>query len=90
MIWRLIILPGAERDFNKIPDPDAQRIKDELYAPADEPHPQSHVKKLKGHQSTPVYSLRVGQYRVILVIEGNTMVITVIEVGNRSKIYRKY
>jgi len=27
MIWRLTILPGAERDFNKIPDPDAQRNK---------------------------------------------------------------
>ncbi|WP_298667660.1 type II toxin-antitoxin system RelE/ParE family toxin [uncultured Methanofollis sp.] len=90
MIWRLIILPGAEREFDKIPDPDAQRIKDELYALADEPHPQSHVKKLKGHQSSPVYSLRVGQYRVILSIDGDIMVIFVIEIGNRSKIYRKY
>ena len=90
MIWRLIILPGAERDFNQIPDPDAQRIKEELYALADEPYPQSHVKKLKGHESSPLYSLRVGHYRVILAIEGNTMVIAVIEVGNRSNVYRKY
>ena len=90
MIWRLIILPGAERDFNQIPDPDAQRIKEELYALADEPYPRSHVKKLKGHESSPLYSLRVGHYRVILTIEGNTMVIAVIEVGNRSNGYRKY
>jgi mRNA interferase RelE/StbE len=90
MIWRLIILPGAERDFTRIPDPDAQRIKEELYALADEPYPRSHVKKLRGHQSSPVYSLRVGQYRVILIIEDNTMVIAVIEIGNRSTVYRKY
>lgn len=90
MIWRLFILPGAERDFSKIPDADARRIKDELYALADEPYPLSHVKKLKGHQSSPVYSFRVGQYRIILAIEGDRMVITVIELGNRSTIYRKY
>lgn len=30
MNWRGIILPGAERDFNRIPDPAARRIKDEL------------------------------------------------------------
>ncbi|QYZ78110.1 type II toxin-antitoxin system RelE/ParE family toxin [Methanofollis formosanus] len=90
MIWRLIILPGAERDFNRIPDPDARQIKEELYALADEPYPRSHVKKLRGHQSSPVYSLRVGHYRVILIIEDNTMVIAVIEIGNRSTVYRKY
>ena len=90
MIWRLFILPGAERDFNQIPDTDAQRIKDELYALADEPYPRSHVRKLKGHQSSPLYSLRVGRYRVILAIEDNVMVITVIEIGKRSNVYRKY
>ncbi len=90
MIWRLIILPGAERAFKQIPDADARRIRDELYALADEPYPLSHVKKLKGHQSSPMYSLRVGQYRIILAIEGDTMVIIVIEIGNRSVIYRKY
>jgi len=90
MIWRLIILPGAEGAFKQIPDADARRIRDELYALADEPYLLSHVKKLKGHQSSPVYSLRVGQYRIILAIEGDTMVIIVIEIGNRSAIYRKY
>lgn len=90
MIWRLILMPAAERDLNKIPDPDAKRIKEELYAPADEPYPRFHVKKLKGHQNSPLHSLRVGQYRIILAIEDNVVVITVIEIGNRSKIYRKY
>ncbi|CCJ37507.1 plasmid stabilization system protein [Methanoculleus bourgensis MS2] len=90
MIWRLIITPTAERDIDRIPDPDAKRIKEELYALADEPYPRFYVKKLKGHPKSPLYSLRVGQYRVILAIENNVMVITVIEVGNRSNVYRKY
>ncbi|WOX55371.1 MULTISPECIES: type II toxin-antitoxin system RelE family toxin [unclassified Methanoculleus] len=90
MTWRLLLMPGAERKLNQIPDPDAQRIKDELYALADEPFPRLYAKKLKGHQNSPLYSFRVGQYRIILVFENNVMIITVIDIGNRSKVYRKY
>ena len=90
MIWRLLITAGAERDLNNIPEPDRKRIKDELYALADEPHPKSYVKKMKGHSRSPLYSFRVGQYRAILTIEGNTMIITLVEVGNQSKVYRRY
>ena len=89
MIWRLLITAGAERDLNKIPETDSKRIKEELYALADEPHPKSYVKKIKGHSRSPLYSFRVGRYRAILIIEGNTMIITLVEVGNRSKVYRK-
>jgi mRNA interferase RelE/StbE len=90
MTWQLVITPGAERDFKQLPKADEQRIKDDLYALAAEPYPLSHVKKLKGHPSTPLYSLRVGQYRVILAIEDGMMVIFVIEIGDRSTVYRKY
>ena len=90
MIWRLHLLPEAERKLNKLPDLDAQRIKDELDALADEPYPRLYAKKLKGHPNSPLYSFRVGQYRIILVFEANVMVIAVIDVGNRSNVYRKY
>ncbi len=83
-------MPVAERVLNKIPDPDAQRIKEELYALADEPYPRLYAKKLKGHQNSPLYSFRVGDYRIILVFKDSVMVIAVIDVGNRSKVYRKY
>lgn len=90
MIWRLVISPGTERDFKKLAKPDQQQIKDELYALADEPYPRSHVKKLKGQRDIPLYSLRAGRYRIIMAIEDDVMVIFVIEVGDRSTIYRKY
>ncbi|MBI2126395.1 MAG: type II toxin-antitoxin system RelE/ParE family toxin [Thaumarchaeota archaeon] len=47
--------------------------------------PFSFLKKL---QSVPLYSLRVGNYRVILSIERNNLVI--LDVGHRNKIYLKY
>lgn len=90
MIWRLLITAGAERDLNNIPESDRKRIKEEFYALADEANPKSYVKKMKGHSRSPLYSFRVGQYRAVLTIEGNTMIITLVEVGNRSKVYRKY
>jgi mRNA interferase RelE/StbE len=36
-----------------------------------------------------LYSIRVGDYRVIMTIEMGKMVILVIDVGHRSRIYRK-
>ena len=90
MAWQLLLMPRAERKLDKIPDSDAKRIKDELCALADEPYPRLYAKKLKGHQNSPLHSFRVGQYRVILVFEDNVMIITVIDIGNRSKVYRKY
>jgi len=90
MIWQLIISPGAERDFNTHPKPEKQRIKDDLYARADKIQPRRDLKKLKGNRDLPIYSLSVGQYRVILSLNNDVMVIFVIEMGKRSSIYRKY
>jgi mRNA interferase RelE/StbE len=90
MIWDVAFTSKAKHDLRRLPKAEAQRITDEVTSLANEPYPLHHVKKLKGHQSNPVYSLRVGEYRVILTIEDNLMIITVIEVGNRRTVYRKY
>ena len=52
--------------------------------------PYEHVKKLKTSAKMPLYSLRVGEYRVIMVIKDSVIIIQVVEVGNWSKIYRNY
>ena len=48
--------------------------------------PYAHVKKLVGN---PYFSLRTGDYRVILDIKENKLIIFVIEVGHRKNIYQK-
>ena len=90
MIWRVFFTPKAERDLKRLSMPDEQRIKDELTALAEELYPRTHVKKLKGHQSIPIYSHRIGRFRIILTIEDDVMVIFVIEIGDRSTVSRKY
>jgi len=47
--------------------------------------PYPHVKKLIGG---PYFRLRVGEYRVILDIKKNKLMIFIIEVGHRRKVYK--
>ena len=49
--------------------------------------PYRYVKKLR---KLPLHRLRVGQYRVIISIKNKKTIILVLEVGHRSKIYKKY
>jgi len=48
--------------------------------------PESHITKLVGDIG---YKLRVGDYRVILDIEKGKLLILVIKIGHRKKIYKK-
>ena len=47
--------------------------------------PFLYVKRLTGIN---LYSLRIGDYRVIISLEKNNMF--VLDIGHRSKVYRKY
>ena len=47
--------------------------------------PYSHVKKLVGSK---YFRLRVGDYRVIMDIIDNKLIIHIVEVGHRKKVYK--
>ena len=78
----------ATKDMNKLPADIKTKIFNAIGKIKEDPY--SHVKKLKMSAKTPLYSLRVGEYRVIMVIKDQLLIIQVIEVSNRSKIYRNY
>ena len=48
--------------------------------------PESYIEKLIGD---PGYKLRVGDYRVIMDIDNNDLLVLVIKVGHRRNIYKK-
>lgn len=78
----------AIKDMNKLPS----EVKTKIFSAVSKikEDPYEHVKKLKTSAKTPLYSLRVGEYRVIMAIKNPVLIIQVVEVGNRSKIYRNY
>ena len=43
---------------------------------------------VKRKQGTPYFILRIGEYRAILNIKNNALIIIVLEIGPRGKIYK--
>jgi len=79
---------NAIKDLNKLSPEVKKRIFDKIREIKEDPY--SYVKKLKMSAKSPMYSLRVGDYRVIMVIKDPLLIIQVVQVGNRSNIYRNY
>ena len=73
----------AEKQFYKLDRSVQARIISTLERIRIRPYP--HVKKLVG---SPYFRLRVGEYRVILDIKEDKLIIFVIELGHRRNIYK--
>jgi len=86
MTYTVTYTNRARRDLKRLPPETARRIIRAVAGLREDPYPQ--VRKLAGFSRTPVYRLRVGEYRVVLTIEDERLLILVLEAGHRSGIYR--
>lgn len=85
MVWQIKWSKTAEKQLSRIDNKNAQKIVTRLEEITGDPF--AYTEKLVGFD---LRKLRVGDYRVILGIEGQKMIIFVVEVGHRSKIYKNY
>ena len=83
MIYDITFSDFADRQLSKLPLNTQDRIISTIKRCRIRPY--SHVKKLVGSK---YFRLRVGDYRVILDIINNQLIIQVIEVGHRKNIYK--
>ena len=81
MTYRVVITATARHNLKSIPRPIALRIGEELAALAGEADPKRHLNKLNGSDNPAFYSLRVGDYRTILSVIDDLLVIHVVAVG---------
>lgn len=88
MRYKVNYTSKAKRDLKKLPLDIAKNIILSINGIKDEPY--SYVKKIKGAKRHPLFTHRVGEYRVILDIHDDRLLIIVIETEHRSKIYQKY
>ena len=82
-MFEILFSETSEKQFEKL-----ERLAQERILHALERiqiRPESYVKRLVGSQS---YRLRVGDYRIILDIVHDKLLIMVIEIGHRSTIYK--
>ncbi|GAA6617896.1 type II toxin-antitoxin system RelE family toxin [Scytonema sp. NUACC26] len=84
MSYQIKFSKSAIKQLNKLPIDIKERIDSKILDLAIEPRPNG-VKKLQDENS---YRIRVGDYRVIYEIEDNFLLVTVIRVGHRSKVYK--
>ena len=86
MKYRIEFKKSAANVLKKLPKPDRRRIRDKINSFTDSlPDPAN--TKMKG--DNPFHRVRVGDYRIIYEIHGNTMIVVVLKIGHRKEVYRR-
>ena len=82
LMYELLYSDQADKQINKL----SKEVKERIFAVLERCRirPHSLAKKLVGN---PYYSIRSGDYRIIIDIINNELRILVIEVGHRKNIY---
>ena len=92
MKYTVIYTDHAEKDLRKLPRDVQLRILDSMDAFSKNPSihiclPTRQMKKLKGSHNVPLFSYRIGNYRVIFQLVHEKLVVMVLKIGNRRDIY---
>ncbi len=89
MAWKVEIDRAAVRDLDKLDQQSALRILALLHGRvATLADPRSIGEALKGSQLGKFWKYRVGDYRVIALIEDDALRVLVVKIGNRREVYR--
>jgi mRNA interferase RelE/StbE len=86
--WRIELSGDARKHLQKLGRPEAKRIVQFLHQrvePLD--NPRQIGKALKG-PLTDLWRYRVGDYRLICELRDDVLVVLVLRVGHRSRVYR--
>lgn len=82
-MYDIIWTAKASKQLQKLPHLVIKRIYNAVDDLKENPF-QSDIKKLSGR---PFYRLRVGEYRIIFDLQKQALIILILEVGHRKKIY---
>ena len=85
MIYKVKVSPAAERQFKKLTKNIQRRIMARLEKLAKIPRPAG-AKKLSGMKD--VYRVRVGNYRIVYVIQDDVLTVLVVKIAARKETYR--
>lgn len=86
MAWAIRLSADFERSLRKLDKPTTRRILVKLYGLVDLDDPRARCKALTGPLAG-LWRLRVGDYRVLLDIQRDELVIVALDVGHRSSVY---
>ena len=81
----VVLSPKAEKQLDELPTPLRRRITEAVEGLESKPRPHG-VKKLTGAEN--LWRIRVGDYRIVYTIEDDRLIVLVVKIGHRRKIYR--
>lgn len=87
MAWKIKLSEQAVKSLAKLDKQIAKRITTKLREVATLDNPRSSGKALTGNLSG-LWRYRIGDYRVVCDIEDNILVILVIDIEHRSRVYK--
>jgi mRNA interferase RelE/StbE len=79
--YRVEIAPAAQRQLRRLPPGDAARLRGPILALAIDQHPPG-VAKLAG---TDLWRLRVGDLRIVYLVDDTQRLVVVLKVARRSE-----
>jgi len=85
MSYTIYISKGAEKDLAKIPANTTKKIVSTIDGLENNPRPRG-SKKLKGSEEN-FWRVRVGDYRIVYLIEDTIKVIDIRKIGHRKDVY---
>ena len=86
-IYEIVYKKSVGKDLRKLPQAARTVIVKKILALAANPFPAAST-KLRG--TTSLYRLRHATYRIVYQVKDSELIVVVIKVGHRSKVYRDF
>lgn len=83
--YRIEVTPAARRALESLPKKVLRQIDKRILALADNPYPPG-SKKLQDTED--LRRIRVGDYRILYLVEAERLVVVIVTVGHRRDVYR--
>ena len=84
MSYEVRIISSAEKEMNRLPSIVHTRLSKRILSLESNPRPRG-VRKLGGREE---YRLRVGDYRILYIIDERNHIVIILSVGHRHEVYR--
>ena len=83
-VYRINLKRSAEKELERLPDKIHDRIVHRLLLLKNDPRPQN-AKKLRGREG---YRIRVGDYRILYIIDDENKIVEIYSIAHRREAYR--
>lgn len=83
--YKILIKASAAKELKSLPKKDIQRITAKIQSLSNEPRPYG-CEKLSAQER---YRIRQGNYRIVYSIEDDKLIVYIIKIAQRRKVYKK-